>query len=158
MTARPAYIQGILMVALTGMYFEGACVRAAMTIPSKERAMAASDQTDAGNQQSGLPDVPELIVSSDRPFLIGAESTRLTLEIHEPTGPARHKPLKDQELFLRIENYTCDKAAPSFAVFLNVPPGQNAQDRNDLYAGSMGTFGLREASSSQVSMAEQERT
>ena len=116
---------------------------------SEEILMAELDGTGAGKQQAGLPEVPEMIASTDRPFSIGPEASRITLQIHEPTGPARHKVPKDQALFLRIENYTCDKSAPSFAVFLNVPPGQNPQERDDLYAGSMGTFGLPEASSKQ---------
>lgn len=49
-------------------------------------------------------------------------------------------------VFLRVERVTGTAAAPVYQVHINLPPGEAPDERPDLRAGLMSTFGLAEAS------------
>jgi tyrosinase len=49
-------------------------------------------------------------------------------------------------VFLRVEQVTGTAAAPVYQIHINLPPGEAPDERPDLRAGLMSTFGLAEAS------------
>ncbi len=109
--------------------------------------MPEADQGGAPQgKRPARPDVPEMIAATGEPFFLGPGVVRIALRLHAPAGPARDPHRGAGNVSLLIENVTCDKAAPTFAAYLNVPEGATPEDHPELFAGSMGMFGLPEAS------------
>ncbi len=106
------------------------------------------DSGTADDQQANHPGVPELIAATQKAFFLESGGAPVILQIHAPMGPVRIRKPGSSEFFLVIENVTCEKNAPNFLAYLNLPPGENPKMRQDLYAGLMGMFGLRSASTS----------
>jgi hypothetical protein len=102
----------------------------------------------ASTQPPTAPDpIPEMVGATTAPFFIAQGETRVSIQVHRPTGPASvQDPAHPRQVFLRVENVTCQQRAPSFRVYLNVPAGEIPEDHPDLAAGNMGTFGLQESS------------
>jgi hypothetical protein len=102
---------------------------------------------DPQNQRKSPPPIPETVGATSAPFKLGKGTTTISMEIHAPTGPALlHSDGRTKRVLLRIENLTSQIAAPSFGVYLNLPPGDDPQKRHDLYALTLSTFGLVESS------------
>jgi tyrosinase len=53
---------------------------------------------------------------------------------------------RPDRVFLRIEGITGTAAAPAYAVYVNVPAGDDPDDHPELRAGMLSTFGLAESS------------
>ena len=51
-------------------------------------------------------------------------------------------------MYLRVEGVTGTRAAPLYAVYLNVPEGADPREHPQLRVGSFSTFGLVETSQS----------
>jgi tyrosinase len=103
-------------------------------------------QTPPGQGKS-KPSIPEMVGATSAPFDIGPGTTEISLAIHPPTGPARlPADSLQREVTLQIENVTGDENAPSFSVYLNVPPGDAPVQHPELSAGGLGLFGLVESS------------
>ena len=98
--------------------------------------------SDAENQR-----IPEMVGATSAPFELGREVTHISFAIHPPKSPAilSADPLSWRVL-LEFENITSDKMAPSFNVYLNMPPGADPQKHPDLYAGGLAMFGVAEMS------------
>ena len=97
--------------------------------------------------QKPRPPVAEMFGATSAPFHIGAHPVQIVLPVHPPSGPALLQgEVAARKIGLKLENVTCPLRAPTFAVYLNVPPGEDASRHPELFAGSMGMFGLPEAS------------
>jgi tyrosinase len=105
------------------------------------------DPQDPRKLSPTVPPIPEMVAATSAPFYIGAEPTQISLTMHAPTGPALLRAgLLQRDVFLHIENVTCNSDAPTFRVYLNVPAGDEPEQHPELRAGGVGTFGLVEAS------------
>lgn len=104
---------------------------------------------DPKNPQQSRPPIPETLGATAAPFELGKRITTVSFEIHAPAGPAR-SPSDGQakRVLLRIENATSLMLAPSFDVYLNLPPGEAPEKHPDLFALTMATFGMIESSTS----------
>jgi hypothetical protein len=90
---------------------------------------------------------PDMVGATSAPLFLGKEPTRIDLAIHQPTGAASPgADVAPRRVYLHIENITSDEMAPSYDVYLNVPPGDAPEKRPDLHVGGMAMFGLVEAS------------
>jgi hypothetical protein len=99
-----------------------------------------------GTQQ---PPTQEMVGATSAPFELGKGATTISFEIRVPTVRALLRPDGQAErVMLRIENVTSNKQAPSFDVYLNVPPGESPEKHPDLYAFTLSTYGLVESSKS----------
>jgi hypothetical protein len=83
--------------------------------------------------------------------MIGSRPVGVTLEVMEPTGPARVdasaiEDLQQRRIFLNIENIKSNKRSPPFDVYLNLQPGEPPHEHPEWHAGSLPMFGLLEAS------------
>lgn len=89
------------------------------------------------------PPIPEMVAATSAPFYIGSAATQISLPMHPPTGPAllRADP-SQRRVSIRIENITCNRGAPSFDVYLNVPAGGAPEQHPELQVGTLGLFGL----------------
>jgi hypothetical protein len=47
---------------------------------------------------------------------------------------------------LHVDNITCQDPAPPFAVYLELPAGEMAEEHPELHAGNLGFFGLAQSS------------
>ena len=102
---------------------------------------------DPKKPQKSRPPVPETVGATSEPFKIGKSPSTVQLEVHPPTGPGLLRADgQPKRILLRVENMTSLSLAPSISVYLNVPPGETAEKRPDLYAMKISTFGLFEAS------------
>ncbi len=98
---------------------------------------------------SGAPQTPagpEMIASTTEPFFMSSGETRVRLRLHRPGGPALGREPGSLVVFLRVENVTGDNVAPTFSAYVNLPEGADPNKHSELFAGSMGMFGLPEAS------------
>jgi tyrosinase len=114
--------------------------------PTKEFRMPDAHKPEDPQAKQAVPHIPEMVGATTGSFLIGAGETQVAFRLHAPSGPGRDRSAGSEEIFLRIENVTCNQTAPNFTVFLNVPAGAKTADHPDLFAGSMGMFGLPMAS------------
>jgi tyrosinase len=93
------------------------------------------------------PPVPEMVGATSAPFDIGPTTTQISLTMHPPTGPALLRTgSTEKQVYLLVENVTCNRPSPGYDVYLNVPPGDEPQQHPELHAGGLGMFGLIEAS------------
>ena len=95
------------------------------------------------------PPIRETVGATESPFSLGKGPTHVAFELHAPSGPALLRPDgTPRRVFLKVENITSKIAAPSFDVYLNLPPNEEPYKRPDLHVGKLPTFGLVEASRS----------
>ena len=93
--------------------------------------------------------IPDIVGATSAPFYLGKEATNISFAIHPPTGPALLRAdLTPRRVFLNLENVTSDKMAPSYNVYLNMPPGNVPEKHPDLHVGGFPMFGLVESSRS----------
>lgn len=93
------------------------------------------------------PPIPEMVGASDSAVALEGQQTTTQLAVTQPTGPARSLVgAPERRVYLNIENITGSGAPTSYAVYVNLPPGANAADHPELYAGLLPMFGVAEAS------------
>jgi hypothetical protein len=143
-----AKIRGLVhaISVLACVAFQGcavAPVKSAGPIVPKELNMQPPNPQDPQPEASPIP---EMVGATSAPFYIGAQPTQILLQMHAPTGPARLRDPRQREVILRVENVTCDQLAPSFRVYLNVPPGHAPEQDPQLRVGGLGLFGIVQAS------------
>lgn len=101
----------------------------------------------APNPQKPKPPVPETVGATSGPFELGKGVSTTSFEIHAPSGPGLLRPdMQPKRVLLRLENVRSTIQAPSFDVYLNVPPGADPENHPELRAFTMSTFGLAESS------------
>jgi hypothetical protein len=97
--------------------------------------------------QKSRPPVPETVGATSVPIVLGKGVTATSFEIHAPSGPALLRADgQPKRVLLRLENVKSTMQAPSFDVYLNVPPGADPESHPELRAFTMSTFGLSESS------------
>jgi tyrosinase len=97
--------------------------------------------------ESGKSETPEMVGATEAPFTLVKEIRNVSLAIHQPTGPARLSMGQARlRVYLRVENLRSDTMAPSYTVYLNVPPDQEPERHPELRAGVLSMFGLLESS------------
>jgi tyrosinase len=92
--------------------------------------------------------LPEMVGATERPIRVAHIATTAVLAVTDPTGPAgvaRETGAASRRAFLNIENVT-GTGATTYRVYLNLPPGADSHQHEDLFAGIVPTFGVREAS------------
>jgi tyrosinase len=112
-----------------------------LSLSARELNMQSADP------KKNVPAIPEMVGATSSPSMIGPGPSQISLQIHAPTGPAALSAgAARRQVSLRLENLTCDRRAPTFDVYLNVPPGGKPENYPELHAGSLGMFGLVESS------------
>lgn len=98
--------------------------------------------------------VAEMVGATAAPLQMVPNVTTTEVALRPPRGPARLTSALDasgsrRRIFLNLENITGHGAPTNYSVYLNVPPGEDPAQHADLFVGSMPTFGVAEASSTQ---------
>lgn len=92
---------------------------------------------------------PEMVGATDHPIRLGAEETVARLSLSRPSGPMLESVETAgmaPQVFLKVENITGIGKPVSFALYLNVPDGDEPEQHPELFAGILPMFGLQEAS------------
>ena len=147
---KPARLFTQLIIAVGVAWQGGALAQkgpaGAGQIVPKESKMQPSP-SDPKQPQKSRPPIPEMVGATSAPFELGKGVTTISFEVHAPTGPALLRgDGQPKRVLLNIENLRSNTLAPSFGVYLNLPPGEEHEKRRDLLAFTMSTFGLVEAS------------
>jgi hypothetical protein len=122
------------------------CHLAPTVVPvvSKESFMKPQDQN---KPQKSRPPVPETVGATSEPIHLSKDPASFQFEIHAPTGPALLRADgAPKRVFLRVEGVKSYMPAPSFDVYLNLPPGEDPERHPDLLGLTISTFGLVERS------------
>lgn len=93
---------------------------------------------------------PEMVGASENRVSLTAEPTEVEVTIDTPSGPTRRglEAAQPQKVYLKIENVKGQElAAPSYLVYVNLPPGADPAAHPDRLAGQVSMFGVLEASS-----------
>ncbi len=96
----------------------------------------------------GEQPIPEMVGATVEPTSLEGQPAVAHLVVHEPTGPARTAAAAGlpPRVYLNAENITGSGGPTSYAVYLNLPPGEDPEQHPDRYAGLLPMFGVREAS------------
>jgi tyrosinase len=88
---------------------------------------------------------PEMVGATDQPVTLTGETERTTVPVSQPTGPALESTGAPPRVFLNLENITSTGQPGGYKVYVNVPPGDDAEDHEELYAGLLPMFGVAES-------------
>jgi hypothetical protein len=81
------------------------------------------------------------------PIELGATKSVVTVPMRAPTGPALLRADgKPRAVFLHLEHITSLQEAPSYDVYLNLPPDAAPGRHPELLVGNLAMFGLIESS------------
>jgi tyrosinase len=112
-------------------------------------AMPAGVATEARRRNMEERAIPEMVGATDEAISLVGQPATAHLAVREPTGPAQATAAAGgpaPRVYLNVENITGAGGPTSYAVYLNVPPGEDPEQHPDLYAGLLPMFGVREAS------------
>jgi len=102
---------------------------------------------DPRDADTEVPRIAEMVAATSAPFKLGNDATHIKLAIQPPRSPAlsgiNNIPSR---VFLKFENITSAKMAPSYNVFLNLPPGADPREHPESQVGVLAMFGLKESS------------
>jgi tyrosinase len=102
----------------------------------------------AAGRESGRRAMPEMVGATEEPTVLTGQAVTTRMSVTEPTGPARAAAESGAipRVYLNIENVTAAGNPVSYAVYLNVPPGESPEQHSELLAGFLPMFGVKEAS------------
>ncbi len=90
---------------------------------------------------------PEMVGASEGPIVLTGDPATTRVTVNAPTGPAALRAAdQPQAVHLNIENVTGLDSQGTYAVYVNVPEGERAEDHPELFAGLVPMFGVPEAS------------
>jgi tyrosinase len=89
---------------------------------------------------------PEMVGATFQPIRLSEAPTVAEVEMSQPSGPVLEAAGATPEVYLNIENITGAGKPVSYAVYLNVPEGDEPEQHPELFAGILPMFGLSEAS------------
>jgi hypothetical protein len=120
--------------------------RAGQTVPKELNMQKRPNPMDPDQSGPKTPPIPEMVGATSDPFYLTEAKSQISIPMHLPTGPARLRDKAQRRVFLDIENITSDARAPSYGVYLNLPPDEEPEKHPELYAGGLAMFGLVESS------------
>jgi tyrosinase len=124
--------------------------------PLAERLMRLGVPVPAGEREPAIAIARknvELVGASQNPLLIKGSGARTTVKLNpevrtkvsQSLTTASAKNIPDR-VFLNLENVRGTHDASVLNVYINLPEGAKPGDHPELFAGSVGLFGLRRAS------------
>ena len=93
---------------------------------------------------------PEMVGATDRPIALTGQPAVAHMALSPPTGPAGGLEATSTQstVYLNVENITGSGKPLSYAVYLNVPAGEEPDQHPELFAGILPMFGVAESSRS----------
>jgi tyrosinase len=94
--------------------------------------------------------VHEMVGATEQPLALTGQAATTRLSVSAPSGPARaafaaQPAAVPEHIYLNIENVTGTRPSTSYAVYINLPPGEDPEQHQDLFAGLLPMFGVVEA-------------
>lgn len=92
--------------------------------------------------------IPELVGATEEPIVLTGQPAAVRVAVSAPTGPAASPEAvaAPPNVYLNFENITAEGAPTSYAVYLNVPEGEDPRNHPELLAGILPMFGAAESS------------
>jgi tyrosinase len=117
---------------------------------------ARSDVESVFAEEGPVPEnedlVPEMVGASENRVSLAAEPTEVEVAVETPSGPALREGAEEaqpRKVYLKVENVSGKElVAPSYLVYVNLPPGADPAAYEDRRAGQVSMFGVLEASES----------
>ena len=117
---------------------------------------ARSDAESVFAEEGPVPEdedlVPEMVGASENRVSLTAEPTEVEVVVETPSGPAlreRTEGARPHKVYLKVENVSGKElVAPSYLVYVNLPPEADPAGYEDRRAGQVSMFGVLEASES----------
>ena len=128
-----------------------------VSIPAPGPEVVLAARSDAGSrsaEEEPVPEdlVPEMVGASEERVSLAAAPTEVELAVGAPTGPAGREGAEraqPRKVYLKVENVRGKElAAPSYLVYVNLPPGADPAAHQDRRAGQVTMFGVMEATES----------
>lgn len=91
----------------------------------------------------------EMVGATEQPVALAKERATAHVRLASPTGPARQAMAAGQRprsVYLHLEHITSTGVPSSYAVYLNLPDGDDPRQHSHLFAGLLPAFGVAEAS------------
>ena len=109
---------------------------------------------EAAEEEEAVPKdlFPEMVGASEQRVSLTSTPTHVELAIDQPSGPLAmgaeaEEPAPPSKVYLKVENVKgTELAAPTYLVYVNLPPGANPAEHEDRRAGQVSMFGVAEAS------------
>ena len=148
-TALPPLFTVLILVAC--ITFQGCNVLvtpegARRSLPRELNMQTPQNPTAPGQSGEKSPPIPEMVGATSERFYLTEATSQISIPMHLPTGPARLRDKALRRVYLNVENLTSDARAPSYSVYLNLPPDEKPEEHPELYAGGLAMFGLVESS------------
>jgi tyrosinase len=91
--------------------------------------------------------VAEMVGATDTGVELRGAPARTRLRLNEPTGPARARMAagRPQRVYLNVENIT-GRDPHVYAVYVNLPPNADPAEHDELLAGILPMFGIKQQS------------
>src|SRR5579864_6906713 len=91
---------------------------------------------------------PAEMVGATQPITLGAAAYTTHIDMSAPSGPAQPAAAapRPRRVFLNLEHITSEGVPPSYGVYINLPDGADPAQNDQLMAGLVPTFGVKEAS------------
>jgi tyrosinase len=91
---------------------------------------------------------PEMVGATQEPTVLTGGTSETRIAVSPPTGPAAAAAAAaaaPPTVHLNVENVTGFDSNSTYAVYINVPEGERAEDHPELFGGLVPTFGVPEA-------------
>lgn len=91
----------------------------------------------------------EMVGATHQPITLGAAPHTAQIAIAAPSRPAQTEAAaapRRRRVFLNLEHITSEGVPPAYGVYINLPDGADPGKNEQLMAGLVPTFGVREAS------------
>ncbi len=141
-------VQQTLDTTAAPLHYRYAGVPAAAPAREVAAARAAGQRPAEAMMDEGPP--PELVGATESTHALGDSPSTAVVSLREPTGPVAGRiaeAARPPRVYLGIEHVKGrGPLAPSYLVHVNLPDGADPGERDDLLAGTMPMFGVRESS------------
>lgn len=122
-------------------------------VPAPQVVLAARPGILAEREERPVPQdrFPEMVGASENRVSLTSQPTEVKVAINRPAGPSLLAEVEHhaqpRKVYLKIENVKGrELAAPSYRVYVNLPPGADPAAHEDRRAGQVSMFGVMEAS------------
>jgi tyrosinase len=125
-----------------------------ISVPAPARApvLAAGSETESGFAEEPVPQdrFPEMVGASENRVPLAATPSEVEVAVEAPSGPALRETAEGAQprrVYLKVENVRGKEiAAPTYLVYVNLPPGADPATYEDRRVGQVTMFGVLEAS------------
>jgi tyrosinase len=142
-------VREVLDTTLSPLTYKYSHVPLPEAVPPAVLAARAGMRAEAEEGRMAQDRFPEMVGASENRVALTSQPTEVEVAINRPAGPmlmAEAENVHPRKVYLKIENVKGrELAAPSYRVYVNLPPGADPSRHEDRRAGQVSMFGVVEA-------------